>query len=83
MTDIAGVRNPQSIRRRRSDEVKRVAPHVHVGDGLLDLRHVASDTLAALTTRFVMGMLPNCGRVRAVRRVRAVTIETENVCRFP
>jgi hypothetical protein len=40
-----------------STKVKRVAPHVHVGDRLLDLRHVASDTLASLPTYFVMRVL--------------------------
>jgi len=75
MTDIAGVRNLQSVRRRRSNEVERMAPHVHVGDRLLDLRHVASDALVALATCFVMRVLLYCWRVRAVRRIRAVTIE--------
>ena len=73
---IAGIRNLQSVSRCRSDEVKRVAPHVHVGDRLLDLWHVAGDALAALATYFVMRVLLYCGRVRTVRRVRAVTIET-------
>ena len=75
MADIAGVRNLQSVSRCRSDEVKRVAPHVHVGDRLLDLRHVASDALATLATCFVVRVLLNRWRVRAVRRVRAMTIE--------
>ena len=75
MADIACVRNLQSVSRCRSDEVKRVAPHVHVGDRLLDLRHVASDALVALATYFVMGVLLDRWRVRAVGRVRAVTIE--------
>ena len=75
MADIAGVRNLQRFSRRRSDEVKRVAPHVHVAYRLLDLRHVASDALVALATYFVMGVLLDRWRVRAIRRVRAVTIE--------
>jgi len=75
MTDIARVRNLQSVRHRRSDEVKRVAPHVHVGDGLLDLRHVASNALAALTTRFVMRVFLDCWRVRAIRRIRTMAIQ--------
>jgi len=76
MADIAGVRNFQSVSRRRSDEVKRVAPHVHIGDRLLDLRHVASDALVALATCFVMRVLLDGWGVRAVRRSRAMTIET-------
>ena len=54
MADIAGIRNLHSVSRRRIDEMKSVAPHVHVGDCLLDLRHVASNALAALASRFVM-----------------------------
>ena len=75
MANITGVRNLQSVARCRSDEPKRVARHVHVGDCLLDLRHVASDALVALATRFVMGVLLDRRSVRAVRRVRAVTIQ--------
>ena len=75
MADIAGVWNFQSVSRRRSDEVKRVAPHIHISDRLLDLRHVASDALVALATYFVMGVLLDRWRVRAVGRVRAVTIK--------
>ena len=75
MTDIAGVRNLQSVSRCRSDEVKRVAPYIHVGDRLLDLWHVASDALAALATYFVMRVLLDRRRVRAVGQIRAVTIE--------
>ena len=76
MARIAGVWNLQSVGHCRSDKVKGMAPHVHVGDGLLDLRHVASDALVALATYFVVRVLLYCGRVRTVRRVRAVTIET-------
>ena len=75
MADIAGIRYLQSVSRRRSHKVKRVAPHVHVGDGLLDLRHVASDALTTLATHFVMGMLLDGWCVRAVRRIWTVTIE--------
>ena len=55
--------------------MKGVAPHVHVGDGLLDLRHVASDALTAWAAYFVMSMLLDGQCVRAVRRIWAVTIE--------
>ena len=75
MAGITGIRNLQSVSHCRSDEVKRVAPDVHVGDRLFDLRHVASDALVALATYFVVRVLFYCGRVRTVRRVRAVTIE--------
>lgn len=63
--------------------MKRVAPHVHIGDCLLDLRHVAGDAFAALASRFVMRVfLDGCG-MRAVRRIRAVAIQTKNVSRLP
>jgi hypothetical protein len=55
--------------------MKRVAAYVHVGDCLLDLRHVTGDALVALATYSVMGVLLDRWRVRAVRRIRAVTIE--------
>ena len=83
MADIAGVRNFQSVSRRRSDEAKRVATHVHVRDRLLDLRHVASDTLVARATHFMMRVLLDCWCVRATRRIRTVTIEAQNVGRLP
>ena len=75
MAYVAGVRNLQSVSRCRSDEVKRVAPHVHVAYRLLDLRHVASDALVALATCFVMRVLLDRWRMRAIRRIRAVAIE--------
>ena len=75
MADVAGVRNLQSVGHRRSDEMEGVAPHVHVGDGLLDLRHVASDALTAFASDLVMRMLFDSRCARAVRRIRAVTIE--------
>ena len=75
MTNIAGVRNLQSVSHCRSDEVKRVAPYIHVGDRLLDLWHVASDALAALATYFVMRVLLDRWRARAIWRIRTVTIE--------
>lgn len=83
MANITGVRDFQRVTRCRRDEVKRVAPHVHVGDRLLDLRHMTSDALVALATFFVMCVLLNRWRARAVRRVWAVTIEAQNVGRLP
>ena len=59
MTDIAGVRNLQSVRCRRGDELKRVAAHIHIGDGLLDFGHMTSDALTTLTARFVMRVFLN------------------------
>ena len=75
MAYIAGIRNLHSVSRRRSDEMKSVAPHVHVGDCLLDLRHVGGDALAALASRFVMRVFFDRRGVRAIRRTRAVAIQ--------
>ena len=75
MAYVAGIRNLQSVSHRRSDEMKRVAPHIHISDRLLDFGHVASDALATLAAYFVMCVLLNRRRVRAIRRIRAVTIE--------
>lgn len=75
MADIAGIRNFQRICRRRSDEVKRVAPHIHVGDRLLDFGHVTSDALTTLAPRFVMRVFLNGWRVRTVWRIRAMTVQ--------
>ena len=55
--------------------MKGVAPNVHVGDGLLDLRHVASDALTALAAYLVMCMLLDARCARAVWRIWAMTIE--------
>ena len=62
--------------------MKRVAPHVHIRDGLLDLRHVASDALIAGAACFVMGVFLDRGCMRAIRRTRAVTIEAKNIGRL-
>ena len=75
MAHIAGVGNLESVGHCRSGEMKVVAPHVHVGDGLLDLRHVASNALTAFASDFVMRMLLDGRCARAVRRIRAVAIE--------
>ena len=76
MANIAGIRNLQGISRRWSDKMKSVAPHVHVGDCLLDLWHVAGDALAALASRLVMGVFFDRRCVRAIGRTRAMAIET-------
>ena len=55
-------------RSARRDEPERVAADVHVGDGLLDLRHVAGHAFAARAAALVMRVILERGRVRAVRR---------------
>lgn len=83
MADIARIRNFQRIRRFRSDEMKRVGADVDVGDGLLNLRHVARNTFTARSARFVMGVRLRRRRVRTIRRAGPVTIQTQNVRRLP
>ena len=56
-----------------------VAPHVHVGDGLFNLRHVASNALTAFATDLVMRMLLDGRCTRAVRRIWAMTIQAQNI----
>ena len=75
MAYVTGIRNLQSISRRRSDEMKRMAPHIHIGYRLLDLRHVASDAFAALAACFMMRVFLDRRRARSIWRIRAVTIQ--------
>ena len=53
-----------------------MAPHIHVGDGLLDLRHVARDALTTFASNLMMGMLLDGRCARAVWRIWAMTIQT-------
>ena len=52
------------------------------GDGLLDLRHVAGDAVAARAAARVMRVLLDAWRMRAVRRVRTVTGQAQVACGF-
>ena len=69
-----GIRYVQLLSRSRRDESKRVATNVDVSDRLLDLRHMAGYALAAWRTDFMMSVLLDGHRARAVRRVAAVTL---------
>jgi hypothetical protein len=46
MTFVASIRNIIFLAHRRSDESKSARANSHIGDGGLDLRHVASNTSA-------------------------------------
>jgi len=63
---IAGVRHLQPLGFGRSDESERVAPHVHVCDGLLDPGHMAVDTFISGGSWLMVGMLPDGCCTRAV-----------------
>ena len=73
MTDGAGVRNFQSVGLAGRDEMERMTTHIHVGDGLFDLGHVAGDALAPRAADFMMGVLLYAGGMGAILRVRSVT----------
>ena len=66
MADIAGIGHLQCVGRARRDELEGVATHVHVVDGLFDLRHVTCDALIAGTAGLVMRVRLDGGRMRTV-----------------
>jgi len=51
MADVARIGNFQRVGVRRTDELKRVTAHMDIGDGLLNLRHMAGHTLAAFAVQ--------------------------------
>src|ERR1700726_3218912 len=57
MAGGAGIRNSGLLRLRRRNKAKRMRAHKIALDGLLDLRHVARDALAACAPFCMMGML--------------------------
>jgi len=79
MAGGARVRNFQRGRARRGDEFKGVCADIDIRDGLLDLWHVAADTLVSGAACSMMGMRLDGGRVRTVGRVRPMTFEAQNV----
>ncbi len=66
----------------RGDEFKRVCANVHIGDGLLDLRHMAGHAFVAGTSGRVVRMRFDRRRVRAVRRIRAMAFQAHYVRRL-
>jgi len=59
-----------------------VSTHVHIGEFLLNLWHVAADAFIAGAPCRVMSVRLDRRSVRPVRRSRAVTLQAENICRL-
>ena len=77
MTGIAGVWNLQRIGQHRRDEFERMTSDIDVCDLGFNLRHVATDALAALAGRCVMGVLLQGRRMGSVVRTCPVTAEAK------
>ena len=75
MAAIAGVWHTG---RRGEDEAERVAADVDVGNGLLNLRHMACHALASTTSGFVVGVLLYGRSARTVGRTRSVTLQAKH-----
>jgi hypothetical protein len=75
----ARVRDFVFVRESRSDERKGVSANFHVGNGGLDFRHVAGDTLAAGRSVFVMRVLFKRCRSRTVQGQGGVAIQAKLV----
>ena len=82
MAHRASIRDLKSRGLGWRNELERVASDVDVRDLLLDFGHVAPDALASGAPGFVMGVSFNGGRVRPVRRIRPMTLQTHHVGRF-
>ena len=82
MTVVARIGNVQSFGHGGIDETKGMAADINVGNSLGDFRHVAGDALAAGTGGFVMRVLLQRRGVRTIGRIRAVTIEAQNMHRL-
>ena len=66
VTGRAGIRNLVDVGHRGRNKAKSVTPDVHIGDSLLNFRHVAGDTFIACASGLVMSMFFYCRRVRPV-----------------
>ena len=66
VTRIAGIWHLQPLGFRGRDKPERVAPHIHVGDGLLDPGHVAVDTFISCGSWLMVRVLCNGRCMRAV-----------------
>src|SRR5215469_17996649 len=79
VAEVAGVGDLQCLRLLGPDETKGVTADVHIVDGFGDLRHVASNALAASTSRCVMGvLLDRCG-MRTVLGIGTVAAQAQSV----
>ena len=72
------IRDLVSIRHSRTDEPERVAPHIDVSNRLLDFRHVTGNTLVPYTSRLMMSVFFNGGRMRPVRRAGAMAFQAHH-----
>ena len=54
MAGIAGIGDLEHVGLDRCHEMKRMAAHVDISNGLLDLRHVTGHALTARAIRFVV-----------------------------
>jgi hypothetical protein len=59
MATVAGIWNPVSVGFRGRNELERMAMHVYIGNGLLNLGHVARRALAAGAAVFVVCVFVN------------------------
>ncbi len=59
-----------------------MAANIHVGERLLDLRHMAGNTFAARTAGFMMGVFFDAAGVRTIGRFWAMAFETHDICRL-
>src|SRR5579872_7436467 len=82
MAHIARIGDLQALGPGGRDEAEGMAANVHTRNGLLDFRHVAGDALAAGAARFMVSVLLDGRRTRAVGRTRTVTIEAQNIDGF-
>lgn len=79
----ARVRNLVLVRHSRRNKTERVRVNQRAGHAFtLNLWHVAGDALAPTAIGFVVSMFLDARGVRAVRRTRAVAIQTNLGRRF-
>ena len=64
---VTGVGHLQRFSPGGRDEAKRMAAHIHAGDCLFDLRHMAGDALAARTAILVVRVFFDSCCARTVR----------------
>ena len=82
VAEVTGIGNLEGLCFARGDKAEGVAADVLIGDRLLDLRHMASDALAAGAAWLMMSVLfEGCG-VGSDLRVRTMAIETKRVAGF-
>ncbi len=81
MADIAGIWDLQLLCLRWRDEAESVTADVHIGNRLLDLRHVTGDTFISAARDLVMSVLFNGSSVRTIRRMGTVAFQADYIRR--